>query len=175
MGIRSADLICFAPKGSWREKILPPWSGCFFAKYDYHSIPILWPNEIRFYQPRFPWDFRGFPWNQLPLWGEVVWGRYKFDQNYENHHLNRLSQLLFFTRATGTSTTPQQLPSLKLTKTPLKLSSNHLWNHFPRWWSWRNFWNHPQGGPPCRSLEMELRYGTPINGLIINRFVWGES
>ncbi len=39
--------------------------------------PWIWPNEIIFHQPRFPWNLRRFPLlNHHHLGWKLVWGRY---------------------------------------------------------------------------------------------------
>ncbi len=46
--------------------------------------PIFWPNGIIFHQPRFPWNFRDFPYKTLHFGGKsVVWGRYNLTSQYD--------------------------------------------------------------------------------------------
>ena len=63
------------------KKIMPPLGSALqiFIRNDELSIRLgsgFWTNGIIFHQPRFPWNFRGFPLLNYHLRWKLVWGRY---------------------------------------------------------------------------------------------------
>ena len=77
---------------------------------------LIWPNGIIFHQPRFPWNFRKFPFPSYLLGAHVVWGCYKLTRLmvcYATRNLRNLRDSyhpkIWLKESTGTKARNQRL------------------------------------------------------------------